>query len=161
VNPTSLLTDDRGVSPVVGVILMVAITVILAAVIGTFVLGLGADQRETPRATFDVQVEKQGTVGNPNELRITHAAGDAVENNHLYVTATVQVQDDSGSPGPADRLSFADLGDDGDEVWAGDSVLVEPPNADPDVDGDDVVRAVWVDETGGSATLATWAGPDA
>ncbi|GAA0555840.1 type IV pilin N-terminal domain-containing protein [Halorubrum ejinorense] len=33
--------DDRGVSPVIGVILMVAITVILAAVIGTFVLGLG------------------------------------------------------------------------------------------------------------------------
>ena len=31
----------RAVSPVIGVILMVAITVILAAVIGTFVLGLG------------------------------------------------------------------------------------------------------------------------
>jgi len=37
----SLTADDRGVSPVIGVILMVAITVILAAVIGTFVLGLG------------------------------------------------------------------------------------------------------------------------
>ncbi|WP_158056549.1 type IV pilin [Halorussus halophilus] len=35
------LTEDRGVSPVIGVILMVAITVILAAIIGTFVLGLG------------------------------------------------------------------------------------------------------------------------
>jgi flagellin-like protein len=33
--------EDRAVSPVIGVILMVAITVILAAVIGTFVLGLG------------------------------------------------------------------------------------------------------------------------
>ena len=33
--------DERAVSPVIGVILMVAITVILAAVIGTFVLGLG------------------------------------------------------------------------------------------------------------------------
>ena len=33
--------DSRAVSPVIGVILMVAITVILAAVIGTFVLGLG------------------------------------------------------------------------------------------------------------------------
>ena len=36
-----LLSDDKAVSPVIGVILMVAITVILAAVIGTFVLGLG------------------------------------------------------------------------------------------------------------------------
>ena len=34
-------SEDRAVSPVIGVILMVAITVILAAIIGTFVLGLG------------------------------------------------------------------------------------------------------------------------
>jgi len=37
--------DDRGVSPVIGVILMVAITVILAAVIGAFVLDLGQGQQ--------------------------------------------------------------------------------------------------------------------
>lgn len=37
VRPKSLLlTDDRGVSSVIGVILMVAIVVILGAVIGTF-----------------------------------------------------------------------------------------------------------------------------
>ncbi len=45
-----LLDEDRAVSPVIGVILMVAITVILAAVIGTFVLGLGDQvQSTTPR----------------------------------------------------------------------------------------------------------------
>ena len=42
--------DERAVSPVIGVILMVAITVILAAVIGTFVLGLGESVSEEPRA---------------------------------------------------------------------------------------------------------------
>jgi flagellin-like protein len=41
---------DRGVSPVVGVILMVAITVILAAVIGTFVLDLGSNVQQNPQA---------------------------------------------------------------------------------------------------------------
>ncbi|WP_338071862.1 type IV pilin N-terminal domain-containing protein [Halorutilus salinus] len=41
--------DDSAVSPVIGVILMVAITVILAAVIGTFVLGLG-EKRSGERA---------------------------------------------------------------------------------------------------------------
>ncbi|WP_345775624.1 type IV pilin N-terminal domain-containing protein [Haloferax sp. Q22] len=40
-NIQNLFKDDTAVSPVIGVILMVAITVILAAVIGTFVLGLG------------------------------------------------------------------------------------------------------------------------
>jgi flagellin-like protein len=34
---------DGAVSPVIGVVLMVAITVILAAIIGTFVLGLGQE----------------------------------------------------------------------------------------------------------------------
>ncbi|MDX1747991.1 MAG: type IV pilin N-terminal domain-containing protein, partial [Halobacteriales archaeon] len=40
-NIKQLFTDDDAVSPVIGVILMVAITVILAAVIGAFVLGIG------------------------------------------------------------------------------------------------------------------------
>lgn len=35
--------DEEGVSPVIGVILMVAITVILAAVIAVFVFGLAGD----------------------------------------------------------------------------------------------------------------------
>ena len=42
-------TDDA-VSPVIGVILMVAVTVILAAVIGTFILGLGDNVQENPQA---------------------------------------------------------------------------------------------------------------
>jgi len=55
----SLTADDRGVSPVIGVILMVAITVILAAVIGTFVLGLGDSIGNSP--TAGVSVEGAGT----------------------------------------------------------------------------------------------------
>jgi len=43
-----LFADDDAVSPVIGVILMVAITVILAAVIGTFVLGLGDQVQSNP-----------------------------------------------------------------------------------------------------------------
>ncbi|EMA68288.1 hypothetical protein C468_02442 [Halorubrum kocurii JCM 14978] len=51
-------------SPVIGVILMVAITVILAAVIGTFVLGLGDQLGDTaPQASFDV-VELSDADGN-------------------------------------------------------------------------------------------------
>jgi len=52
--PSNLFnSDDRAVSPVIGVILMVAITVILAAVIGTFVLGLGDQLGDSaPQASF-------------------------------------------------------------------------------------------------------------
>ena len=53
-----LLTgDERAVSPVIGVILMVAITVILAAVIGTFVLGLGDRvSQSAPQASFSLMM---------------------------------------------------------------------------------------------------------
>jgi flagellin-like protein len=48
-----ITTEDRAVSPVIGVILMVAITVILAAVIGTFVLGIGSSQSQNASAGID------------------------------------------------------------------------------------------------------------
>lgn len=47
--------EDRAVSPVIGVILMVAITVILAAVIGTFVLGLGSNVQQNAQAGVTFQ----------------------------------------------------------------------------------------------------------
>jgi flagellin-like protein len=53
--------DERGVSPVIGVILMVAITVILAAVIANFVLGFGDSVNETVQAGADVSVNDDGT----------------------------------------------------------------------------------------------------
>jgi flagellin-like protein len=44
---------DTAVSPVIGVILMVAITVILAAVIGTSLLGLGQNLEENAQTAVD------------------------------------------------------------------------------------------------------------
>lgn len=48
------MDDERGVSPVIGVILMVAITVILAAVIASFVLGFGNSVSSNANAGIDV-----------------------------------------------------------------------------------------------------------
>ncbi len=44
--------DEKGVSPVIGVILMVAITVILAAVIASFVFGFGSSVTRTYTVAF-------------------------------------------------------------------------------------------------------------
>jgi len=54
--------EDRAVSPVIGVILMVAITVILAAVIGTFVLGLGESVEQNPTAGVTVEGDNSVTL---------------------------------------------------------------------------------------------------
>lgn len=55
--PESSNTNERAVSPVIGVILMVAITVILASIVGTYVLGL-QDLLQEP-ATAGVSVDEQ------------------------------------------------------------------------------------------------------
>lgn len=61
-NVTNLFEgDDRAVSPVIGVILMVAITVILAAVIGTFVLGLGDSLESEVQAGVSVDGDSSST----------------------------------------------------------------------------------------------------
>jgi flagellin-like protein len=69
-----LLTEDRAVSPVIGVILMVAITVILAAVIGTFVLGLGQNVQSTPQASFNFDFNQSS-----KSVDVTHNGGDRLE----------------------------------------------------------------------------------
>jgi len=75
----AVLDDDRGVSPVIGVILMVAITVILAAVIGTFVLGLGDSLEQAPQSTLDAEFTDSDTI------EISHNGGDAVEVGSLSI----------------------------------------------------------------------------
>jgi len=83
-----LLDDDGAVSPVIGVILMVAITVILAAVIGTFVLGLGDQVSQTaPQATISVDsVQTDGNI-----ITLKHGGGDPV------VAADTEVKLSDGS----------------------------------------------------------------
>jgi flagellin-like protein len=75
--------NQKAVSPVIGVILMVAITVILAAVIGTTVLGFGGQVNENVRAGVSVESSGNGAAqvnwvsgGNADYLNIT-VAGDA------------------------------------------------------------------------------------
>jgi flagellin-like protein len=71
--------ENRAVSPVIGVILMVAITVILAAVIGTFVLGLGDQVQQTsPNAQWDWSEDTSN-----QEVTVTHEGGDAIADARL------------------------------------------------------------------------------
>jgi flagellin-like protein len=82
--------EDRAVSPVIGVILMVAITVILAAVIGTFVLGLGENVETNPSAGVTVNSSNgvtlnslgPGTDGiycNGDSFSATQQIGDSID----------------------------------------------------------------------------------
>lgn len=59
---TGFMKEEKAVSPVIGVILMVAITVILAAVIASFVFGLGTKApKVAPQASLAVSEAKNAT----------------------------------------------------------------------------------------------------
>lgn len=73
--------NDTAVSPVIGVILMVAITVILATVIAAFVFGFSSD-RPTNRPTSAFKVENVPETIGIIDLRIQHSGGDRLENGY-------------------------------------------------------------------------------
>jgi flagellin-like protein len=75
-----IVKNEDAVSPVIGVILMVAITVILAAVIAAFVFNIGGNQQKVPAANFKV------TADTTNGLRLEHSGGDALVTSKTKIT---------------------------------------------------------------------------
>jgi len=157
-----LLTADeeQAVSPVIGVILMVAITVILAAVIASFVLGLGDSQDVAPTATFDFNYDSESP-----SLTITHTGGDNIKTDELFVRGSNMGSDNTGQWLGDDGSTSGTIGgdasaniDDESAVSSGDSVVLDGSNLDDNY----VARVVWESSDGSSSSeLATDRGPDA
>jgi len=117
-----LFDDDRAVSPVIGVILMVAITVILAAVIGTFVLGLGDQvQNTTPRASFGFDAGTQDVDNNTvKTVTVTHESGDSIAESDL----SVQVNGGQAFEANSANETVNPWGDANQDVSAGSSFTI-------------------------------------
>jgi len=155
-----LLDDDRAVSPVIGVILMVAITVILAAVIGTFVLGLGDQvQSTTPQASFgfDQSTEANGSDTSTHKVvTVTHETGDTIDESNVDISV-------NGNPalGVNSTEHTTDLFSGNGEVSAGTSAKVELYYTGDDLAGDigqdldDATQPAWGDLGSNHAALET------
>ncbi|MGM0590423.1 MAG: type IV pilin [Halobacteriota archaeon] len=126
-----LIAEERAVSPVIGVILMVAITVILAAVIGTFVLGLG-DQvgDQAPQASLDFSYN---TSASPTTVTLTHEGGDQLTNSTIDVT---------GSESDAITLQNND-------TYTAGMTIVDAE----DVEDGETVRVIWTNPNSGSSSV--------
>ncbi|MGB9938530.1 type IV pilin [Methanosarcina sp.] len=73
-----LIMNNKAVSPVIGVILMVAITVILAAAIGSAVFGQGTAQ-SAPQTNLDIKSASTTTATPaPVSVKIEHLGGDSI-----------------------------------------------------------------------------------
>jgi len=159
----NFFTDDDAVSPVIGVILMVAITVILAAVIASFVLGLGQSTGDsTPTITFEADYS-----ASDGELTVSASqVGDSVDAKDIHFkggdgTNSVAV-DFSGATlsGSTNGVGVsANIGAD-DSIEAGDQIVLGQSGGTTLGSSYDI-DIIWNPGDGDSSTLRTLTGPDA
>ena len=124
-------SGDRAVSPVVGVALLIAITVILAAVLGGVVLGMGIGPADAPQATLSFQVQD-------GDILVIHEGGDRLAADEIVI------RDASGS-----EYSLA-----GGDLVSGERDAIEDADGNT-VGPDDVDRisVVWQDPASDSESV--------
>ena len=72
----SLKKDERGVSPVIGVIMMIAIVVIIAAVVAAFAYGIIGGVKKAPSSALVVEGVSPSTT--PVNVTVFHHGGDSI-----------------------------------------------------------------------------------
>ena len=72
---------ESAVSPVVGVMLMLVVTIIIAATVSAFAGGLVGTTDKAPQAAFDVKIVNTYWAGSGNDvtMTITHLGGDPID----------------------------------------------------------------------------------
>ena len=108
---------DDAVSPVIGVMLMLSITIILAAVLMAFAGGMADTKPATPSVDLSAAFVKNGS---DIVLCVSHNGGDALNPDDIKVTAYVRNAAASGTP-----LIIKDfIGD--DTAWnAGETLVID------------------------------------
>ena len=82
---------EDAVSPVIGVMLMLVVTIIIAAVVAAFATGMGSDVDMAPAAALDVIVYDDGNVV------LTHVSGERLIPGDIKI----KLQDDGDELGSA------------------------------------------------------------
>ncbi|MFA5330789.1 MAG: type IV pilin N-terminal domain-containing protein [Methanoregula sp.] len=84
----SIRRNEEAVSPVVGVMLMLVVTIIIAAVVSAFAGGLTGTTQAAPKASIDVQIkmEADDTMGGTNDvMTFTELSGDSIQTKDLAI----------------------------------------------------------------------------
>ena len=80
--------NEDAVSPVIGVMLMLVVTIVIAAVVAAFAGGLGSDVERAPTAALDLDVYSDGKV------RVSSLSGETLVTKDI----TIKVTDADGNP---------------------------------------------------------------
>lgn len=146
-------SKGRGVSEVIGVILMVGITIVVAALVGGFVFGLDNNPSPGPATTVTITYDDV-----TDKLTMQHETGDQIFPDEL------QIRGDCGGCNQTVDQAWADYSnasasgsiDGKSAVASGDTLTLTSVGSAYDI------YVVWQPEKGDvSTTLASAEGPDA
>lgn len=153
--------DESAISPVIGVILMVAVTVVLAAVIGAFVFGIG-DSLGSPAPNTQVAFDY-----NNNNVSVTHDGGDTITgdntgalsiNGDYADSSTVEWYDGSSATASTDGSESNEVSD--DTIRSGDEIVSVTDGSGDAFTSGDSLELNWESNDGGSSsTLGSFEAP--
>lgn len=161
--------DQRGASSVIGVLLLVAVTLIVATVLSVFALGLGEDvDTPAPQAEFEIDtctmcasLADPGPSETTNFLNITFTHGDTLDAEQVDVYLDGELLFDPSESGPSayyqpanyDGAGKNDLRWSSDEIVAGERLILEDDAdkspTEPVFQDGQVVRVVWTNPESG------------
>lgn len=129
-SPERIVERTRGVSPVIGGILLIAVAVLLGVVAGTMVFNLTDDPEPAPEVRFEVE---SGACGHD----IRHVAGEPIAGDRLRIDGVADNEaaaDRRLTAGDVTRVDAVD--DELAIVWSppdeGESYVIERFDVDPD-----------------------------
>lgn len=135
-----VITEQSAVSSTIGVVLMVAVTVVLAAAVGGFALGLAEESaKETPSASFDVAWAEDG---GDRTVDVTMLGGDTLQSKFVTVELAGAVVWNSGQEDDAGGLVYY-----GGKTWeekqiaSGDTLGLKEDTTS--INAGDTVRVIW------------------
>jgi flagellin-like protein len=110
--------STRGVSSVIGVVLLVAVVVILAAAVGTFALEFTNATQEPAPQVANAEAEFLVTGGFDQTVRITHRGGDTVDVSDLEIVVSFSASSKRSRlvGAPTDKIGTGDF--EGDDIWS-------------------------------------------
>jgi flagellin-like protein len=146
---------SRGVSPVVGLVLMVGIAEVLAAVLASMALGFESKLREPAQSgSFDqaYTASEQGNTDDRPYVEITHEVGETADASNIVI------RDESGN-----EVTWENVWTGGPEVKAGEFVHIDGFDSDSALDPIcEAGQTYWVvlqDDDGEALVVNSWEAP--
>jgi len=79
---------EQGVSPVVGVMLMLVVTIIIAAVVSAFAGGLTTGKEKAPQVSLETHIQLHGGMMGGTQMTIKHLGGDPINTKNVKLVTS-------------------------------------------------------------------------